>query len=136
MYSICTVYFEDPYWVGVFERNDDSGYAAARYVFGSEPTEAEIHQFTLRDFQALSYSHSSEAPEMEERQIGYKRRQREVRQAMVTKPVGTYAQRALQADRERVKQVRQKESREEREAREKEKYLLKQAQKKKHHRGR
>ncbi len=132
----CTIFFEDPYWVAVFERMDESGYAAARFVFGSEPTEAELHQFAIQHFHTLSFSQSMKIPDMNEGEMGYKRRQRQVRQHMQQEGVGTYAQRALQAERERMKQVRQEESREEIEARKREKFLLKQAKKKEKHRGR
>ncbi len=131
----CTVYFEDPYWVGVFERIDDSGFSAARFVFGGEPTEAELHQFMLRDFQSLSFSAPGPIPRTEEWEMGYKRRQRQARAQMRQVGIGTYAQRALKAEHEKMKQVHQEESREEREARERELYLLKQARKKEKHRG-
>lgn len=132
----CTVFFEDPFWVGVFERVDEHGYAVARFVFGGEPTEAELHQFALQSFSTLSFSAPSAVPEAAEREAGFKRRQREARQQMQQTGIGTYAQRALQAEQERMKQVRHAESREEREARERQQFLTKQAQKKEKHRGR
>ena len=85
----CTVYFEDPYWVGVFERIDESGYAVARFVFGGEPTEAELHQFAIQHAHTLSYSQPGPVPETDGREIGFKRRQREARQQMQQEGIGT-----------------------------------------------
>jgi hypothetical protein len=132
----CTVYFEDPFWVAVLERVDEDGYSVARFVFGSEPMDAELHEFAARQFATLSFSLPGPAPEPGEWEIGFKRRQREARKQTQQQGVGTYAQRALQAERERMKQVRRAESQDEREAGQRQKFLLKQAQKKEKHRGR
>lgn len=131
----CTVYFEDPYWVGVFERADENGCSVARFVFGGEPTEAELLQFVLSNFHTLCFSQPAAYQKMEEQEAGFKRRQRQARQQMRQQGIGTYAQRALQAEYERVKQAHQEESREDREAHEREKFLLRQARKKEKHRG-
>lgn len=131
----CTVYFENSFWVAVLERIDEDGYSVFRFVFGGEPTDAELHEFAIRCFQTLSFSVPGVIPDTEEREIGYKRRQREVRKHMQQQGVGTYAQRALQAERERMKQSRHEESREEREANQRQKFHIKQAQKKEKHRG-
>ena len=37
-----TVYFDEPFWVGVFEELDGKRLSVCRVVFGSEPTDAEI----------------------------------------------------------------------------------------------
>ncbi len=37
-----TVYFEDPFWVGVFEKIQGPRYQVARVVFGSEPKSYDI----------------------------------------------------------------------------------------------
>lgn len=131
----CTVYFDDPYWVGVFECADEDGYSVARFVFGGEPSEAELFQFVVRQFHELPFSPPGPFPQIEAREIGFKRRQRQARQQMQQQGIGTYAQRALQADLERRKQERKEESREEREARQQEMFLQKQARKKEKHRG-
>lgn len=40
-----TVYFEKPYWIGVIETQEKGKVRAARYVFGSEPSDAEVLDF-------------------------------------------------------------------------------------------
>ena len=42
-----TILFENNFWMGIFERNDDDGYAVARKIFGSEPSDAELYEFVL-----------------------------------------------------------------------------------------
>lgn len=37
-----TVYYEGPFWVGVFERTEDGKLYIAKVVFGSEPSDKEI----------------------------------------------------------------------------------------------
>lgn len=37
-----TVFFEDPFWVGVYEREEPGGLTACRVVFGAEPKDGEI----------------------------------------------------------------------------------------------
>ena len=40
MEQVCvqlTVMFEEPFWIGLCERQDSSGYAAGKITFGPEP---------------------------------------------------------------------------------------------------
>jgi hypothetical protein len=132
----CTIYFEDPFWVGIFERMDDSGYSVARCVFGSEPGDALLHQFALRQLQKVAFSTAKPAPAAQSKETGFKRRLREARQQTDSQGIGTYAQRMLKAEQEQVKTTHQEESRAEREERQRLKLLAKQEQKKQKHRGR
>ncbi|MBT8224580.1 MAG: DUF2992 family protein, partial [Dactylosporangium sp.] len=43
-----TVFFDDPFWVGVLELDDGRHVRAVRQVFGAEPTGAELYQYLLR----------------------------------------------------------------------------------------
>ena len=56
-----TIQFETPYWIGIFERNDDEGYAVARQVFGAEPTDPELYEFVSIHFYELKFSASLES---------------------------------------------------------------------------
>lgn len=42
-----TVFFEDPFWVGILEIRDGDGVRAARHVFGEEPSGPELYAFGL-----------------------------------------------------------------------------------------
>lgn len=48
-----TVIYDDPFWVGIFERQTVDGYAVARTIFGGEPTGPKLYQFILTKQSAL-----------------------------------------------------------------------------------
>ena len=51
-----TVYFEDPFWVGVFERIENGKLSAAKVTFGAEPKDYEVQEFVSRHYYHLQYS--------------------------------------------------------------------------------
>lgn len=132
----CTILFDDPFWVGIFERVTPEGYAVARHVFGAEPGEAELLQFAREGYANLRFSPPGSCPPFTTLEHGFKQRQREARREMQQIGTGTFSQRALHAERERLKETRQEESRAAREDREREKFQQRQALKKEKHRGR
>ncbi len=52
-----TVYFEDPFWVGLFERSQGHRYQVARVVFGSEPKSYDIMHI-LSDYHQINFGDS------------------------------------------------------------------------------
>ena len=113
-----TVYFEDPFWVGVFERVEDDQLSVCRHVFGAEPTNAEVLAFVQQRFRKLAFSPAVDA----NRQMHHsnpKRRQRAARKASASRGIGTKAQQALAAQHEASKSSRsafQRKAREEAQA--------------------
>lgn len=51
-----TVYFDDPFWVGVFEITMENMLSVAKITFGSEPKDAEVLEFVLKNYYALHFS--------------------------------------------------------------------------------
>ena len=51
-----TVFFEEPFWVGVFERSDGGRLSAAKVTFGAEPKDYEIYNFILNHYYDLRFS--------------------------------------------------------------------------------
>ena len=45
-----TVFFEDPFWVGVFERIENGRLSVAKVTFGAEPKEPEVLIYLLRHY--------------------------------------------------------------------------------------
>ena len=45
-----TVYFAEPFWVGVFERICDGKLSVAKVTFGAEPKDYDIQEFVLNSF--------------------------------------------------------------------------------------
>ena len=131
-----TVYFEDPFWVGVFERDDETGYCVSRVVFGPEPTNAELYEYIKREYVNLDFGRKIEDQVRIVRKKNFKRMQREVRKGIYEEGVGTKAQQAMKLQMEWIGKERQVVSREKQREEEALKFKLRQEKKKEKHRGR
>lgn len=129
-----TVYFDEPFWTGVFERTENGRLSASRVVFGAEPKDYEVWDFVLRSFGALRFG---PAVELDQRRTADnpKRRQREARRQLAEAGVGTKSQQALAAQREENRIERRQLSREQKLGEEKRRFAQKQQRKKEKHRG-
>ena len=130
----CTVFFEDPFWVGVFERNENGKLSVAKVTFGAEPKDCEILDFVLKHYYDLQFS-PAVAIVVKETKKNPKRAQREVRKEMNKTSIGTKSQQALKLQQEQNKQQRKVENRERNLAKAQRKFELKQKKKKEKHRG-
>lgn len=130
-----TVFFEDPFWVGVFERIRNGKLSVCKVTFGAEPKDCEVWEFVLKHCYELKFSPAVDAG------VRYmadnpKRRQRNAGKEMDPTGVGTKSQQALQMQMEQNKQERKEQSREQKLAAEERQFALKQQKKKDKHRGR
>ena len=130
-----TVYFEDPFWVGVFERIEEDRMSVSKVTFGAEPRDYEVLAYVLDHYHELTFS-PPVVSEERERADNPKRRQRAAAREMQQAGVGTRSQQALQAQREMMKTERKIVSKEEREAEAQRRFELKQQKKKEKKRGR
>lgn len=133
-----TVMFQEPFWVGIFERQDEDGYAVARTVFGPEPTDPEVAQFLLREYDNLKFTTPDKEGVSEIREYKNPKRQlREVRKMQKKQPASmmSKAQDALRIEQEKNKLTRKKVSSEQRRAEEQEQFDRKQEKKKQKLRG-
>lgn len=138
MEAACTIFFEDPFWVAVFERRDDQGYAVARFVFGAEPTNAQLLEFALRRYLQLVFSRPEAVPRPAgvDPALNFKRRQRELRRRQSQTPYnGSRAQQALKAEEERRQSDRTEIKREEQQRARQEEFHQRQEKKKNRRRG-
>ena len=110
-----TVFFEKPFWVGVFERIDNEKLSVCKVTFGAEPKDYDVWEFVLRHYEELVFS---PAVETETRQTADnpKRRLRNARKQTERSGIGTRSQPALQLQREETKTERRQLSREQRDA--------------------
>ena len=129
-----TVFFEDPFWVGVFQRVQDGKLYACKVVFGRQPRDQEVYEFILRHYGELSFSPAVDWEE-KQRADNPKRRQRQVRRQLSAAGAGTKAQQALALQREQNKCERRSRSREEKEAEARRRFELKQQKRREKHRG-
>ncbi|MBQ9330308.1 MAG: YjdF family protein [Oscillibacter sp.] len=129
-----TVFFEGPFWVGVFERTAEGTLSVCRVVFGAEPREQEIYELILKKYTSLLFSPPVKA-EAKQDPTNPKRMQRKIRQQMRTTGIGTKSQQALSLQREAQKEQRSGLRREEKAARDTRLFAQKQQKRKEKHRG-
>lgn len=136
MVAVFTVFFEDPFWVGLLESEDSGRLALARHVFGPEPSNAELLEFMLHRFAllpratlALESGREGGAAAGRLKPSNPKRAGREAMRDMARRP-STKSQAALSASREASKVERRREGRAERLEREERRFELR-AEKKK-----
>lgn len=130
-----SVFFDEPFWVGVFERIEDGKLSVAKVTFGAEPKDYEVYDFVLKHYCNLQFSPAVEAAVAQKRK-NPKRIQREIKKQMTDKGIGTLSQQALKLQHEQYKTQRKKKNRVQRQAEEKRLFELKQQKKKEKHRGR
>jgi len=110
-----TVFFEEPFWVGVFERVLEGKLSVCKVTFGAEPRDYEIYDFVLKKYYQLRFS-PAVATDVKETGRNPKRVQREVRKQIQNTGIGTKSQQALKLQQEQLKTERKTVSREQREA--------------------
>ena len=130
-----TVFFEEPFWIGVFERVSEGKLSVCKVTFGAEPKDYEVYDFVLKNYHQLRFS-LAVATDVKETSRNPKRMQREVRKQVKNIGIGTKSQQALNLQQEQLKTERKTVSREQREAEKGRKFKIKQQKKKEKHRGR
>ena len=111
--GIFTVLFENPFWIGLYERIEGERYEVCKITFGTEPKDYEVYDYWLANCDKLQFSQPIK----------------------IEKGIGTKAQQALKAQHEQVKIERKTQSREEKEAEKERQFILKQEKKKAKHKG-
>ena len=129
-----TVFFEEPFWVGVFEHVSDGKLSVCKVTFGAEPKDYEVYDFVLKNYYRLRFS-PAVATDVKEVGRNPKRVQREVRKQVQNTGIGTKSQQALKLQQEQLKMERKIVSREQRETEKQWKFELKQQKRKEKHRG-
>ena len=125
-----TVFFEEPFWVGIFERIEDGKLSVAKVTFGAEPKDYEVQEYIQKCYFSLKFSPVVENV-VKDIKRNPKRMQREVKKQMLEIGIGTKSQQAL----EQNKQERKEKSRKRKEAEEQRMFELKQRKKREKHKG-
>lgn len=129
------VFFDEPFWVGVFERIEDGKISVAKVTFGAEPKDYEVYDFLIKNYYNLQFSPAVEVAVVKKR-INPKRMQREIKKQMSDIGIGTKSQQALKLQHEQYKTERKKKNREQKQAEKQRLFELRQQKKKEKHRGR
>jgi hypothetical protein len=130
------VFFEAPFWVGIFERISSGKLSVCKITFGAEPKDYEIQRFVLKNYYALRFSPAVDSEREVREKINPKRLQREVKKQINNLGVGTKSQLALKLQQEQGKIERKARSREQCEAEKQFQFELKQQKRKEKHKGR
>ena len=129
-----TIYFEDPFWVGVFERIENRKLSVAKVTFGVEPKDYDVLEFINRNYYHLQFSPAVETV-VKDTKKNPKRAQRDAKKQTLETGIGTKSQQALKLQQEQNKQERKVRSREQREAENQRLFELKQIKKREKHKG-
>lgn len=129
-----TIYFEDPFWVGVFERIENRKLSVAKVTFGVEPKDYDVLEFINRNYYHLQFSPAVETV-VKDTKKNPKRAQRDAKKQTLETGIGTKSQQALKLQQEQNKQERKVRSREQRDAESQRIFELKKIKKREKHRG-
>ena len=119
-----TVYFEEPFWIGVFERIEDGKLSVAKVTFGAEPKDYEVQEYIQKHYASLKFSPAVDAV-VKDIKRNPKRMQREARRQM----------QETELQQEQNKQECKIRSREKKEAEELRMFEMKQQKKREKHKG-
>ena len=64
--SKLTVMFEEPFWIGIYERMHHGKYEVCKITFGAEPKDYEVYDFLLKNWSRLRFSPSLEVSKLDE----------------------------------------------------------------------
>lgn len=133
--SKLTVLFEAPFWIGLYEREDNGYYEVCKIKFGAEPKDYEVYGFLLENWNKLRFSPSIEVEISVDKRINPKRMQRLINKQITDTGIGTKAQQTLKLQQEQGKLERKIRSREQREADKQLQFELRQEKRKEKHKG-
>ena len=133
--SKLTVLFEDPFWIGVYERESNNLYEVCKITFGVEPKSCEIYEMILKEWDRLRFNVPIQMKSSHKKCMNPKRMQREIKKQVLDHRMGTKAQQALKLQQEQGKIEHKVHSKEEKEAEKERQFELRQQKRKQRHRG-
>ncbi|MDL2273512.1 YjdF family protein [Oscillospiraceae bacterium OttesenSCG-928-G22] len=129
------ILFDDPFWVGIFERDENGRRSVSRVVFGAEPKDGEVYSYFLTHWHALQFSPPVRVKEVGETRQNPKRVQRSISKALRARGISTKSQEALSLQREAHKLSKQQNAKAAREAESNRRFEERQRKKKEKHKG-
>lgn len=129
-----TVYFESPFWVGIFESVIDDKLQVAKLTYGSEPSNQEIYEFILKYYGRLRFSPAINVM-FQTRKKNPKRLLKEAKKQVSERGIATKSQQALKLYHEQLKCDSKLKLKKQKQLQEKRRFELKQQKKKEKHKG-
>lgn len=133
--STLTILFEDPFWIGLYERQESGHYEVSKITFGAEPKDHEVYEFMLKNWHNLRFSPALEFGLSADKRLNPKRQSRQIHKQAQISGIGTKAQQALKLQQEQGKQARKTISRAQRDAEKDRQFALKQQKRREKHQG-
>jgi len=133
--SKLTVFFDDPFWVAVYECAQNGKLEVAKTVFGAEPKDYDVYEYFIKNWNRLRFSPPIADDAENERKINPKRMQRAIGQQLSQSGIGTKAQQALKLQQEQNILERKSFHRQKTEEEKQRKFELRQQKKKEKHNG-
>ena len=130
-----TVIFEEPFWIGIYEREVDDSYEVCKIIFGAEPKDYEVYDFMNENWGKLRFSPYMTAEMSVEKRINPKRMQRAIKKKLQDTGIGTKAQQALKLQQEQSKLEKKTRTKKYLEMEEVRRFELQQEKRKAKHRG-
>lgn len=131
-----TVFFEEQFWVGVYERSVDGFLEVSKITFGTEPKDYDIYNYILLNFNKLKFSKPIKKDKVTiDKKINPKRMQRLISNQLDSS-ISTKSQQALKLQHEQNKLENKSLNRVKKEEQKQKQFELKQQKKKQKHRGR
>lgn len=130
------VLFEDPFWIGVFEKIYKDKISVSKVTFGAEPKDYEVEGFILKNYYKLNFSPEITLEKEINKKINPKRMQRKIKKQVADVSIGTKSQQALKLQHEQMKTERKVRKKEFSELEKKRLFQMKQQKKKEKHKGR
>lgn len=106
MIAKLTILFENPFWIGIYEREENKNYEVCKIIFGAEPKDYEIYNFLTNNWIKLKFKLSIQKEEEPEKKHNPKRMQREIKKQLQITQIGTKAQQTLKLQQEQKKKER------------------------------
>jgi len=126
-----TVFFDCPFWVGVFEVTCDHTFRICRVVFGSsEPKDYEVYQYINERYYALNFiAASQDDTTLRPKPINPKRLQRQINRQLLVQGVSTKSYDTIRAGYEAHKVERKRERTQQKKSRKDRLFQMKQQKK-------
>jgi hypothetical protein len=126
--SVFTIFFEDPFWVGILEENYDENNYMGKHIFGAEPANSELIQFYLNEFDKIKKIKINES-KIETKKMNFKKSLNKSRKIQNKTGIGTKSQNFFQKAFEEIMDINKKENKKKEKLYKEDKYMKKQKKK-------
>jgi len=106
--SVFTVFFEDPFWVGVLEENYNGINYIGKHIFGAEPSNSELLLFYIYEFENIKKLQIGET-DIKTKKMNFKKSINKSKKTQNKIGVGTKSQNLFKMAHEKTMGIKKKE---------------------------